>query len=180
MLLFFEEKSRLVILTRSLLLTQYYLSEEGKLSRVMQVKLSISSDISEKGIRSVTWATPGVLVACTEEKVVRFFDLVADESYNISLQHALGAFVDRNDRVTCVAFNPVDRYLAVGTFGGVVAIWKFVGALRDLGGTGSVATSPQDWEVCLIIPYLKQLTFLTAHLQSFGRFLTSTIAMVAW
>lgn len=147
-MLFFDEKSRLVVITRSLLLTQYHLSEEGKLSRLMQVKLSVSGDISERGIRSVSWATPGVLVASTEERVIRFFDLVTDESYNISLHHALGAFVDRADRINVVAFNPTDRYLAVGTFAGVVAIWKFVGPIRDLSGSSPpIISSAQDWEV---------------------------------
>jgi intraflagellar transport protein 140 len=146
-LLFFEEKSRLVVVTRSLLLTQYFLSDEGKLSRVMQVKLSVSGDISERGIRSFTWTVPGVLAISTEERVVRFFDLISDEHYNISLHNALGGFVDRSDRISCVAFNPVDRYLSVGTFAGIIAIWKFIGPIREVNTPNPYLTSPQDWEV---------------------------------
>jgi intraflagellar transport protein 140 len=150
-LLFFEEKSRLVIITRSLLLTQYHLSEEGKLSRVMQVKLSVSGDIVERGIKSVTWTSPGILVASTEERMVRFFDLATDDSYNISLHNALGGFIERSDRVSVVAFYPVERYLAVGTAAGILAIWKYVGVVRDLTSTNSISSSSssssQDWEL---------------------------------
>jgi intraflagellar transport protein 140 len=148
-LLFFEEKSRLVIITRSLLLTQYHLSEEGKLSRVMQVKLSVSGDIVDRGIKSVTWTSPGILVAVTEERMVRFFDLATDDSYNISLHNALGGFIERSDRVAVVAFYPVDRYLAVGTAAGILAIWKYVGVVRDLTSITSVSSSSssQDWEL---------------------------------
>lgn len=36
-MLFFEERSRLVIITRSLMLTQYQVGEDGKVTRVQQV-----------------------------------------------------------------------------------------------------------------------------------------------
>lgn len=152
-MLFFQEKSRLVIITRSLLLTQYFLSEEGKLTRAMQVKLSVSSDIIEKGIKSATWTIPGIIVASTEERVVRFFDLATDENYNISLTNALGGFIDRSDRISVVAFSPADRYLAVGTFAGIVAMWKFSGPLRDIWNN-CTPTSAQDWEVSLLLDFI--------------------------
>ncbi len=110
-MLFFEERSRLTIITRSLLLTMYYVAEDGKISRVQQVKLSVPGDVAIKGIRSVDWAGPGLLAAATEEKMVRLLDLAADESYNLSLVGALGDVVDRSDRVLCVAFSPIDRWV---------------------------------------------------------------------
>jgi intraflagellar transport protein 140 len=39
-MLFFEERSRLVIITKSMLLTQYQVGDDGKVTRVMQVKMS--------------------------------------------------------------------------------------------------------------------------------------------
>jgi len=131
-MLFFEERSRLVIITRSLLLTQYHVSDDGRVSRVAQVKLSVPQDVAVKGIQSIAWASPGLLAAATEERIVRCFDLAADESYNLSMSHALGRLMDRSDRVVCLAFSPVDRYLAVGTAIGIVAVWKFTGAPRDV------------------------------------------------
>lgn len=130
-MLFFNERSRLVIITRSLLLTQFNVAEDGKVSRFQQVKLSIAGDVADKGIKSVVWASPGLLAAATQEKFVRLLDIATDESYNLSLS-AIGDIIDRNDRVVCVSFGPLDRYLAVGTQMGVVAMWKFNGPLRDV------------------------------------------------
>jgi WD40 repeat protein len=173
-MLFFEERSRLVVMTRSMLLTQYAISEEGKVSRASQIKISISGDAVDKGIRSLLWAGPGLLAAIAgqfslpslslshsltlltlltlhaEDQFIRFFDLAADENYNISLKASLGGFVDRSDRLSTMAFNPVDRSLSVGTNMGIVAVWRFNGAMRDLKNTVGVAaaTAANDWEVC--------------------------------
>jgi len=51
--------------------------------------------------------------------------------------------------VISVAYGPLSRYLAVGTQGGVVGIWKFVGPARDVSGTRSATfpTSGDDWEL---------------------------------
>jgi intraflagellar transport protein 140 len=151
-MMFFEEKSRLIVINRSALLTQYHVSDDGKVTRLMQVKLSISPDLMDKGLKSVVWAGPGILAAATEEKVIRFVDLLVDESYNISLVSSLGGFVDRNDRSCCVAFNPSTRYLAVGTYLGIIAIWKFIGTFRDLSSMKTpssivASSSSSDWEL---------------------------------
>lgn len=149
-MMFLEERSRLVVINRSCLLTQYHVSDDGKVSRVMQVKLSISPDLSDRGLKSVVWAGPGILAMATEEKMVRFVDLAVDESYNISLASSLGGFIDRTDRACYVAFSPIDRYLAVGTHLGVVAVWKFIGSSRDISSSAKAtppSTSSQDWEL---------------------------------
>mmetsp|Transcript_11980 Transcript_11980/g.12338 ORF Transcript_11980/g.12338 Transcript_11980/m.12338 type:complete len:1226 (+) Transcript_11980:50-3727(+) len=138
-MLFYEEKSRLVIITRSLLLTQYHVAEDGRVSRVMQVKLSVARDVADVGIKSVVWAGPGLLAAATSEKMVRLLDLSTDESYNLSLS-TIGENIDRNDRVVVVAFNPTDRYLAVGTQMGIIAIWKYNSLIRKIS-TSSTSSS---------------------------------------
>ena len=147
-LLFYSEKARLVIITRSLLFTQYQLGEDGRLSKYMQVKLSIAGDVSEKGLKNVVWASPGLLAAASYERLVRLLDIGADENYNLSLS-ALGDVVERSDKVTAVAFGPLDRYLAVGTERGVFAVWRFNGPIRDVRGkaTSVTATSSSDWEL---------------------------------
>jgi hypothetical protein len=52
-------------------------------------------------------------------------------SYNLSLS-ILGDIVQKSDFIVTVSFSPLDRYLAIGTRGGVLAIWRFIGASRDL------------------------------------------------
>jgi WD40 repeat protein len=152
-MLFFEERSRLVVITRSLLLTQYQVAEDGRVNRVMQVKLSVAGDVADRGLQSVVWASPGLLAIATHEKFIRLLDLAADESYNLSLS-VVGDLLERNDRVISVAFSHVDRYLAVGTQMGLVVVWKYVGPPRDVtGGRSSVvATTASDWEVRLYRP----------------------------
>ena len=147
-ILFYEERSRLVIITRSLLLTQYQVAEDGKATRVMQVKLSVAGDLAEKGLKSVIWASPGLLAIATQEKMVRLLDLAADESYNLSLS-AFGSIVERNDKVLTVSFGPLDRYLAIGTQGGVIGMWRYTGPSRDVSGSRSatIATTSADWEL---------------------------------
>lgn len=148
-MLFYEERCRLVIITRSLLLTQYQVGEDGRVSRVNQAKLSVAGDVAEKGIRDVVWAGPGILAIATQEKMLRLLDLAADENYNLSLTSAGGDLISRNDYVYTLAYSPVDRYLVVGTGNGVMIVWKFNGSIREFNGNKSnvVATSAQDWEV---------------------------------
>lgn len=109
-MLFYEERARLVIITRSFLLTQYQVAEDGRMSRVMQVKMSVAGDLALKGLKSVVWASPGLVAIATHEKMVRLLDLAADESYNLSLS-AINDMLDRSDYVVCIAFGPLDRYV---------------------------------------------------------------------
>ena len=163
-MLFFEERSRLVIITRSLLLTQYQVAEDGKVTRVMQVKLSVAGDVAEKGLKSVIWASPGLLAIATHEKMVRLLDLAADESYNLSLS-ALGTIVERTDKVITVAFGPLDRYLAIGTQGGIIGMWRYTGPSRDVSGsrTATLATTASDWELLYKTQLPSPIHMLTWH-----------------
>lgn len=156
-MLFHEERGRLVVITRSLLLTQYQVADDGRVSRVVQVKLSVAGDATEKGLKYVIWAGPGLLAAATHEKMLRLFDLDADENYNLSLS-ALGDIVARNDCVISVAFNPSDQSLAVGTLCGILAIWRNTGSGRcSMGncavdnGNNVTASSSADWEVTVLV-----------------------------
>ncbi|CAM9862054.1 unnamed protein product, partial [Choristocarpus tenellus] len=72
----------------------------------------------------ITWAGPGLLAAATWEGLVRFWDLSSDKNYVLSLS---AAGLDRSDKAVSISFNPLQRYLAVGTKYGCVAIWRFVG-----------------------------------------------------
>jgi intraflagellar transport protein 140 len=157
-MLFYEDSGKLVILTKSLMLTQFHVAEDGKVSKLNQVKISIPQD----GLNSLVWAGSGLLAAATQEKMVRVFNISSEENYNILLPNFGG---DRLPRVVSVAFNPIDRYLAAGTDTGHIAIWKYCGpvALSSLpsssAGTSEAAgekasasaaqpgSSSADWEV---------------------------------
>lgn len=128
-MLFYEDTGRLVILTKSLMLTQYQVAENGLVTKFNQVKISVPKDVADNGLKSLVWAGSGLLAAATQEKMVRAFNLISDENYNLSLS-VLGDIVERSDRIVSVAFNPIDRYLACGTQGGIITIWKYVGGLK--------------------------------------------------
>lgn len=70
-MLFFDDLLRLLVITRSLMLTQYQVTLGGKVTRLNQVKLSASGDILELGIRNCVWASPGLVATATHEKMVR-------------------------------------------------------------------------------------------------------------
>ncbi|CAN0099903.1 unnamed protein product, partial [Scytosiphon promiscuus] len=124
-LMFYEASRRLVVITRSLLMTQLQVGEDGRVSQFMKVKLSVSaSSVRERGLREVTWAGPGLLAAATGEGLVRFWDLSTAKNYVLTLP---SGGLDRTDKSTCISFDPIRRYLAVGSAYGCVAIWKFVG-----------------------------------------------------
>ncbi|CAN0370045.1 unnamed protein product [Pylaiella littoralis] len=124
-LMFYEAARRLVVITRSLLMTQLQVGEDGRVSQFMKVKLSVSaSSTRETGLREVTWAGPGLLAAATGEGLVRFWDLTSAKNYVLTLP---SGGLDRIDKSTCISFDPIRRYLAVGSAYGCVAIWKFVG-----------------------------------------------------
>jgi intraflagellar transport protein 140 len=147
-MLFFEEQARLVIITKSLILTQYQVADDGRVTRIMHMKLSVEKAAAELGLRSAVWAGPGLLALATCEKMVRLLDVPADENYNLSLQ-SLGDLIDRTDRVFCVSFNPVDRYLAVGTQTGILVIWKYNARLGRKADEKSCGIAASDWEVRL-------------------------------
>ncbi|CAM9668740.1 unnamed protein product, partial [Ectocarpus sp. 12 AP-2014] len=136
-LMFYEAARRLVVITRSLLMTQLQVGEDGRVSQFMKVKLSVSaSSVRETGLREVTWAGPGLLAAATGEGLVRFWDLSSAKNYVLTLP---SGGLDRTDKSTCISFDPIRRYLAVGSMYGCVAIWKFVGEYE-----GGAEASDQD------------------------------------
>jgi intraflagellar transport protein 140 len=69
-LLFYDDKRRLIILTRSLLLVQLQVDDDGRVVPVQKVKLSVAGGAGERGIRQVIWAGPGIIAAATGESVV--------------------------------------------------------------------------------------------------------------
>ena len=118
---FYEERSRLVVITRNVIMTVLQLADDGRVSVLAKVKLSVGADTSLNGIKSTTWAGPGLLAASTSEAIVRFWDLCNDANYNLALSQLipllrtpLDPATIRADKVVAVAFNPTSRLLAAG------------------------------------------------------------------
>jgi hypothetical protein len=167
-LLYFPEYSYLLLITRSLLLITYHIAQDGKINKLNSVKLSIqNADTATNGIGSVVWIYTGIFAMATEEKMLRIYDVVLNEGYNLSLTAALGSAMDRSDRVTCVAFDNVNRCLSVGSQMGWIVVYKYIGANRDIvsggGSSKPPPTSATDWEVS-ILHTLSCMAALTALL----------------
>lgn len=66
-MLFFEKKSRLVILTRTLILVQLEIRSDCKVVPIMKMKVAVAGGSPERGIKHVCWAGPGIIAAATGE-----------------------------------------------------------------------------------------------------------------
>ena len=66
-MLFFEKKSRLVILTRTLILVQLEIRSGCKVVPIMKMKVAVAGGSPERGIKHVCWAGPGIIAAATGE-----------------------------------------------------------------------------------------------------------------
>ena len=66
-MLFFEKKSRLVVLTRTFILAQLEIRSDCKVVPIMKMKVSVAGGSPERGIKHVCWAGPGIIAAATGE-----------------------------------------------------------------------------------------------------------------
>lgn len=107
--LMLNSQNLLVIITRSLQLSQYDLSS-GIQKRNM--KLSLSGSISQ-----AVWITHGVLATATGEQFIRFWDLTRDLNFILDTS---------NNKVISLAYNEKQKQLAAGTTQGRCFIWKCV------------------------------------------------------
>ncbi|KAF0691673.1 Aste57867_17141 [Aphanomyces stellatus] len=121
-MMFYEEKHRLVVITRASQLVQLQVAADGTVKPIMKVKLSVSGD---GGLKEAIWAGPGLLATASGEQLIRFWDLQKEENYVLSL--ASGG-VTPSDRVSAIDFNPRKRTLAAGTNEGKIVFWRLTGA----------------------------------------------------
>ncbi|EQC39856.1 hypothetical protein SDRG_02514 [Saprolegnia diclina VS20] len=117
-MMFYEEKHRLVVITRTSQLVQLQIASDGTVKPVMKGKLSVSADT---GLKEAIWAGPGLLATASNEQVIRFCDLQKEENFVLSLA---SAGLPSTDRVSALDFNPRKRILAAGTNEGKVVFWR--------------------------------------------------------
>ncbi|PIK61717.1 putative intraflagellar transport protein [Apostichopus japonicus] len=129
-LLYNEHRNVLVVITKGMLLSQYSVSADGKLTEMMKVKLS--GKVSESDCDMV-WAGKGLLATATGECLIRQdVDLDKDDNYILGLDSKQGFMT--GECINCVASLRRKRQgiLAAGTDQGHIAMWKFAPSTSHL------------------------------------------------
>ncbi|XP_064415198.1 intraflagellar transport protein 140 homolog [Latimeria chalumnae] len=117
-LMYMEEKGVLVVITETLMLSQYSIGFEGTAQELMKVKLS--GKMSHPA--DIIWAESGLLVTATGEIVIRLWDLILDENYVLPLDEQLG--FELGESLNCVSYSGAKGILAAGTSKGRIAMWR--------------------------------------------------------
>ncbi|XP_077862626.1 intraflagellar transport protein 140 homolog [Saccoglossus kowalevskii] len=136
-LLYNEYKDILVVVTESLMLSQFSVSPEGHVQELMKVKLS-----GKQGEFDAIWAGRGLLAIATGETVIRMWDLDRDDNYALSLDGHQG--FETGDYINCISFCDAKGILAGGTNNGRVALWRFSPAQ---GLAGRRQEGEQKWKL---------------------------------
>ncbi|XP_028669859.1 intraflagellar transport protein 140 homolog [Erpetoichthys calabaricus] len=144
-LLYLAGREVLVLITRTLLLSQYSVGPGGETQELMKVKLSGKGGQTS----DITWAEKGLLIMASGEMVIRLWDLERDENYVLSLDENLGFEV--GETLNCVSYCSAKGILAAGTSRGRIAMWRKVGfsshGIQKLEGKGQwVLQTPVETE----------------------------------
>uniref|UniRef100_A0A4W3HUQ7 Intraflagellar transport 140 n=1 Tax=Callorhinchus milii TaxID=7868 RepID=A0A4W3HUQ7_CALMI len=124
-LMYMESKDILVVVTETLVLSQYSVSADGATQEVIKVKLSGKAGHAA----DIIWAEKGLLLTATGEIVIRLWDLERDENYVLMLEENLG-FV-AGESINCISYCAAKGILAAGTNKGHIAMWRKVPVSRS-------------------------------------------------
>ncbi|MGH0115387.1 UNVERIFIED_CONTAM: hypothetical protein FKN15_000022 [Acipenser sinensis] len=119
-LLYLQGREVLVVITETLLLSQYSVGPGGATQELVKVKLSGKSGQSA----DIAWGEKGLLITATGEKVVRLWDLERDDNYVLSLDEHLG--FETGETLNCISYCSAKGILAAGTSRGRIAMWRKV------------------------------------------------------
>ncbi|XP_041473205.1 intraflagellar transport protein 140 homolog isoform X2 [Lytechinus variegatus] len=119
-LLYNSHRNVMVVVTKSMALSQYSVSQDGKLTEMMKVKLSGKPNDSDC---DMVWAGKGLLATASGESLVRMWDLDKDDNYVLALDKNIG--FEMGENITCVAYSSKKGLLAGGTDKGRVAMWRY-------------------------------------------------------
>ena len=137
-LLYYREENSVVIITSSLLLVQFRVSPNEKLTPTRKVKMTIAGNPNQ--LYSI-WGGPGLLVTVSGENMIRLWNLEQDKNYFLTLADADTTGKLLGDKVNCIAYHEKKRILAGGTEEGRVVMWKSKYLL-----TGEAPSSSEGWE----------------------------------
>eukprot|EP00003_Mantamonas_plastica_P014405 TRINITY_DN2501_c0_g2_i5.p1 TRINITY_DN2501_c0_g2~~TRINITY_DN2501_c0_g2_i5.p1 ORF type:complete len:1231 (+),score=430.28 TRINITY_DN2501_c0_g2_i5:227-3919(+) len=117
-LLFWEESSSIVIITRSLLLSVLKFSEEGHIDQQLKVKVSIT--LPENGQLQAGWAGSGVLAISGADPYIRLFNIKEQSNMNLFLPDA-----SRGEYLTSIDYNGSKQSIAGCTTSGALITWTY-------------------------------------------------------
>lgn len=134
-LLIYEEKQRLVILTKSFTLLQVHIGPDKSCDILTKLKLNVPTQ-NTMILKNAIWVGPGVIASAGGESMVRFWDILTHRNYVLPLDSTASDYSNdysRNaenvDVATCITFQSQTGYLLAATSTGVIIVWK----LRDSG-----------------------------------------------
>lgn len=147
-MMFYEEQSRLIVITRALQLIVFQTTSEGKVKPGLKVKLSIAS---EGSLRGTKWAGPGLLAIASGEPLIRFWDLQSEETSVLTLPKGVQEPGGNGLHVSSIDFSPRKRILAAGTTEGWIFFWRctpLVASSAAPGDSGGKSTaSSHRWDL---------------------------------
>uniref|UniRef100_A0A7N6FI41 Intraflagellar transport 140 homolog (Chlamydomonas) n=1 Tax=Anabas testudineus TaxID=64144 RepID=A0A7N6FI41_ANATE len=119
-LFYLQKRETLVVITETLMLSQYSLGPEGGAQEFMKVKLSSRSGQNV----DIVWTDNSLLITAAGEQIIRLWDLERDDNYVLSLDESLG--FERGEMINCVSYCAGKEILAAGTSHGRIAMWRMV------------------------------------------------------
>jgi intraflagellar transport protein 140 len=140
-MMFYEEQSRLLVITRAVQLIVYQVgATDGTVKPITKVKLSLAG---EGSMLETKWAGPGLLAISSGEPLVRFWNIRTEENSVLSLPKSSGL----NYNVNNLTFSPRRRVLVAGTAQGAVFIWRATSYIDTTQGNTDPCVVSYRWDL---------------------------------
>ncbi|KAE9332040.1 Intraflagellar transport protein [Phytophthora fragariae] len=140
-MMFYEEQSRLIVITRAVQLFVYQVgTTDGTVKLTTKVKLSLAG---EGSLLETKWAGPGLLAIASGEAIVRFWNIRTEENSVLSLPKSSGL----NYNVNNLSFSPRRRVLVAGTAQGAVFFWRATSFVDSTQGNGETPAVSYRWDL---------------------------------
>lgn len=118
-LLYNQEKSMLIVITKGQMLGQYIIKSETEVKHLMTVKLNGRSQELD-----FAWIGSSLLAYVSGENIIRILDIDKDENFHLALQTQYG--YSATESIVTISYSIAKGIIAAGTDKGNVAMWKFI------------------------------------------------------
>ncbi|KAI9193143.1 uncharacterized protein BJ171DRAFT_572993 [Polychytrium aggregatum] len=133
-----KDRDILFALSSELVLLRYNLTQDGKLSQELEMKLSAGARYDRKNLQAV-WIGVGTLALSFCGQFVKIWDLLNEETQNLTIPDADGV------RFNCLSYSSSQNMLAAGTDSGHVIVWRLNKVVKDDKHLGF------DWKIAFRI-----------------------------